>query len=122
MKTSSRRRSTDLDKAIGANLRRIRIERGMSQEGLSALLDLTFQQVQKYEKGTNAIASSRVPRICQALRIAPADLFGGTLDGMIPEAVVPMSVAAARMAAEINELSPKAQKVMAAVIDLVGGL
>jgi transcriptional regulator with XRE-family HTH domain len=110
-----------VDKLVGANLRRIRIARNFTQQSLAAELEITFQQIQKYEKGINAVASSRIPRLCQVLRIVPSDLFDGSLDGQA-ETVMPMSVAAARMAAKINTISPKAQAIMAAVLEAVGGL
>jgi DNA-binding Xre family transcriptional regulator len=48
----------------------------MSQTELGKSLGVTFQQIQKYEKGTNAIASTRIPDLCRALKITPNDLFG----------------------------------------------
>jgi transcriptional regulator with XRE-family HTH domain len=64
---------------VGANLRQYRIRAGLSQESLGAKVGVTFQQVQKYEKGTNAIATARLPAICQALNISPNDLYGVAL-------------------------------------------
>jgi transcriptional regulator with XRE-family HTH domain len=122
MTKSNRKRSTADDKVIGANLRHIRISRGMTQEALAHELGLTFQQVQKYEKGVNAIASSRVSALCRILRIVPSDLFDGLLGNAKPEPVEPMSAGAARMASRINTLSPAAHKIMAAVLDAVGDL
>jgi hypothetical protein len=37
---------------------------------------VTFQQIQKYERGTNAVASTRIPDLCRALEMTPNDLFG----------------------------------------------
>lgn len=56
-----------MDEQIGARVRAARIEKGMSQEKLGELLGLTFQQVQKYEKGTNRIAAPRLIEISIAL-------------------------------------------------------
>lgn len=44
------------DQIIGENLKAIRLFRGLSQAQLSAKIGVTFQQVQKYEKGTNRIS------------------------------------------------------------------
>jgi transcriptional regulator with XRE-family HTH domain len=52
-----------VDKAVGARLRMQRLSLGMSQEKLANALDVTFQQVQKYEKGTNRISASRLQHI-----------------------------------------------------------
>jgi transcriptional regulator with XRE-family HTH domain len=75
--SSKRRRGLEhVDLEVGANLRQYRIRAGLSQEALGAKIGVTFQQVQKYEKGTNAIATARLPAICQVLSISPNDLYG----------------------------------------------
>lgn len=56
-----------MDKQIGARVRAARLEARMSQEKLGEALGLTFQQVQKYEKGTNRIAGPRLIQIGKAL-------------------------------------------------------
>jgi len=53
---------------------------GMSQEKLGTALGLTFQQVQKYEKGTNRIGASRVQQISQILQVPVAFFFEGAPD------------------------------------------
>jgi len=50
---------------------------GMSQEKLGDALELTFQQVQKYEKGTNRIGASRLQQISQILQVPVAFFFEG---------------------------------------------
>lgn len=50
---------------------------GMSQEKLGDALGLTFQQVQKYEKGTNRIGASRLQQISRTLNVTPAFFFDG---------------------------------------------
>jgi len=52
-----------------------RILLGMSQEKLGEALGLTFQQVQKYEKGTNRIGASRLQQIAKILNVPPAFFF-----------------------------------------------
>lgn len=49
----------------------------MSQEKLGEALNLTFQQVQKYEKGTNRIGASRLQQISKTLNVPPAYFFDG---------------------------------------------
>lgn len=61
------RASTRNDQLIGARIRRRRLEIGMSQERLAELLGVTFQQVQKYEKGVNRVACSRLYDVAHAL-------------------------------------------------------
>ena len=54
-----------------------RVLLGMSQEKLGEALSLTFQQVQKYEKGTNRIGASRLQQISKSLNVPPAYFFDG---------------------------------------------
>jgi transcriptional regulator with XRE-family HTH domain len=54
-----------------------RIMLGMSQEKLGEALDLTFQQIQKYEKGTNRIGASRLQQISDILQVPVSFLFEG---------------------------------------------
>jgi transcriptional regulator with XRE-family HTH domain len=54
-----------------------RVLLGMSQEKLGEALSLTFQQVQKYEKGTNRIGASRLQQISKSLNVPPAFFFEG---------------------------------------------
>ena len=63
----NKKATSQLDKEIGARVRLRRLECGMSQEKLAEALGLTFQQVQKYEKGTNRITVSRLDQIATAL-------------------------------------------------------
>lgn len=65
------------DRTIGQRVRTRRLEIGMSQERLAELLGLTFQQVQKYEKGVNRIAVSRLIDIADALELPAAAFIHG---------------------------------------------
>ena len=71
------RSANAIDIKIGQRVRSRRLEIGMSQERLAELLGVTFQQVQKYEKGVNRIAASRLHDISTALDMAPARFFEG---------------------------------------------
>src|SRR3978361_438193 len=66
-----------VDKYVGSRGRMRRIMLGMSQEKLGEALGLTFQQVQKYEKGTNRIGASRIQKICDVLEVPVSFLFEG---------------------------------------------
>jgi len=61
-----------IDKHVGSRVRMRRMMLGMSQEKLGDALGLTFQQVQKYEKGTNRIGASRLQQISQILQVPVA--------------------------------------------------
>ncbi len=66
-----------VDKHVGSRVRMRRIMLGMSQEKLGEALGLTFQQVQKYEKGTNRIGASRIQQIAEILQVPVSFLFDG---------------------------------------------
>jgi len=65
-----------VDVLVGHRIRMYRMIRGMSQSQLATELGLTFQQVQKYEKGANRVGAGRLIRIAQALQIPVQTLFG----------------------------------------------
>jgi transcriptional regulator with XRE-family HTH domain len=66
-----------VDKYVGSRVRMRRIMLGMSQEKLGDALGLTFQQVQKYEKGTNRVGASRIQQISEILQVPVSFLFEG---------------------------------------------
>jgi transcriptional regulator with XRE-family HTH domain len=65
------------DKHVGSRVRMRRMMLSMSQEKLGDALSLTFQQVQKYEKGTNRIGASRLQQIAHILQVPVAFFFEG---------------------------------------------
>ena len=67
-----------IDKHVGSRVRMRRMMLGMSQSTLADRLHLTFQQVQKYEKGTNRISASRLQHISQILQLPVTFFFEGT--------------------------------------------
>jgi len=67
-----------LDIKVGIKVRALRLERQMSQEKLGDALGLTFQQVQKYEKGTNRISAGRLQRIAAILEVPVSVFFADT--------------------------------------------
>jgi transcriptional regulator with XRE-family HTH domain len=71
------RAANAVDRRLGQRVRTRRLEIGMSQERLAELLGVTFQQVQKYEKGVNRIAASRLFDIAGALDMPIARFFEG---------------------------------------------
>ncbi|RYG16120.1 XRE family transcriptional regulator, partial [bacterium] len=68
------------DRAVGARLRELRRERRMSQRVLGEALGVTFQQVQKYEQGTNRITGVRMRRAADLLGV-PLGYFHGVPGG-----------------------------------------
>jgi len=68
--------TTAADTAIGARIRAQRLARRMTQIALADALGITFQQLQKYEKGQNRIGAGRLQEIATVLRVPLAALFG----------------------------------------------
>jgi transcriptional regulator with XRE-family HTH domain len=66
-----------VDRYVGSRVRMRRIMLGMSQEKLGEALGLTFQQIQKYEKGTNRVGASRIQQISEVLQVPISFLFEG---------------------------------------------
>lgn len=66
-----------LDVALGARIRRFRKARNMSQERLAEAVGVTFQQVQKYERGANRVSFSRLALIAAALNTSLPELIDG---------------------------------------------
>jgi len=60
---------TPEDVAIGARIRRRRVELGMTQAELASAVGVTFQQIQKYERGANRVAASRLLNLSRALDV-----------------------------------------------------
>ncbi len=86
-----------IDKHVGSRVRMRRMMLSMSQEKLGDALDLTFQQVQKYEKGTNRIGASRLQQIANILQVPVSFFFEGaphvgTHHGSMSEAPSPAYV------------------------------
>lgn len=69
------KRKEPRDEEIAKRVRALRLQRGLSQTELSQALGVTFQQVQKYERGTNRISAGRLFRIAEVLEVPIAFFF-----------------------------------------------
>jgi transcriptional regulator with XRE-family HTH domain len=74
---NKKRRAGAEDVEIGRKIRALRLERGLSQSGLADGIELTFQQVQKYEKGTNRVSAGRLQRIADILNTPVMFFYDG---------------------------------------------
>jgi transcriptional regulator with XRE-family HTH domain len=74
------RRADNRDAEVGRRVRSRRLECRLSQTELADRIGVTFQQVQKYEKGVNRIGAGRLQRISEALEV-PVSFFFGASDG-----------------------------------------
>jgi transcriptional regulator with XRE-family HTH domain len=66
-----------IDGHVGKRLRQRRVELGMSQQKLSAITGVSYQQIQKYERGTNRVGASMLWLLSDALNVEPAYFFEG---------------------------------------------
>jgi transcriptional regulator with XRE-family HTH domain len=71
-----RKKPDQRDIEVARRMRAARLEKGLTQEKLGSALGLTFQQVQKYENGTNRIAAGRLHQIAEILGVPVGVLFG----------------------------------------------
>ena len=81
---NSPRRSTTFDKHVGKRLIYLRTIRELSQKDVAADLDISFQQVQKYESGKNRISAGRLWQISQTYKV-PIDWFFVDMPDANPE-------------------------------------
>jgi transcriptional regulator with XRE-family HTH domain len=77
LSNKTERSPNPVDLHVGARVRMRRKFLGMSQEGLAETIELTFQQVQKYERGANRISASKLYEISKALKAPVAYFFEG---------------------------------------------
>ncbi|WP_421937620.1 helix-turn-helix domain-containing protein [Phenylobacterium sp.] len=67
-----------IDVAVGARVRLARKTLGMSQQALAEAVGITFQQIQKYERGANRVSASMLAKIARTLGTPVAELFGAS--------------------------------------------
>jgi transcriptional regulator with XRE-family HTH domain len=75
-----KRQPNSADVQVGESIRAHRLMAGMSQNALARKLGVSFQQVQKYEKGTNRVGAGRLPRIADIFGVPIGALFKGSMD------------------------------------------
>jgi len=75
--TSKDKEINELDSHVGRRLKQRREKLGLSQTELSNLLDISYQQVQKYERGENKIPAGRLYQLANALKVTPDYFFEG---------------------------------------------
>lgn len=81
---------SDIDRVVGQNIHRQRRKLKLTQEKLGELLGLTFQQVQKYEKGVNRVSAGRLYEIAGVLEV-PVEFFFEGADAVFPSGVAELA-------------------------------
>ncbi len=74
------RTATEVDAFVGSQLKSLRKSAGYSQTELANKVGVTFQQIQKYERGTNRIGASRLWGFCKVFDVSPDKFFEGVED------------------------------------------
>ena len=103
------------DILIGTKIRARRVAIGMSQEKLGEAVGVTFQQIQKYEKGTNRVGGSRLMQIAAALKTTAPNRMPLENAEPVDEEAGP-SVYAIRLAIQIENLPDKRRAVVADLV------
>lgn len=101
-----------VDRYVGRRVCEKRISLGYNQSDLGRALGVTFQQVQKYEKGSNRISASKLFEISRFFRVDPAYFFDGLANGqpgMAEDDAAPFehNFPATRYTIEIQRLAPQ---------------
>ena len=105
----------DIDKFVGARLRLRRKLLSFSQAHMGKVVGVTFQQIQKYEKGTSRIAAARLWSLAQALNV-PVSFFFDGLDTSIPPREILISDTEQRLCLALRNLSGAQQQCLFALV------
>jgi transcriptional regulator with XRE-family HTH domain len=112
-----RNRDQRIDRKIGATIRIQRLKMEMSQSALGKALGVSFQQIQKYENGTNAVAATRIGDLCRVLKISPSDLIG--LSAKLSGEAAQFSLSTTKTALKLEKVSPEMHRAIDSILDAV---
>lgn len=110
---------SNIDPDIGALLKRLRLIAGLSQMDVAAKVGVTFQQIQKYEKGANRVSVSRLIALGKALNFKPSEFllnFEAGDDGKakaVPSAILSHNEALEEKLKAVRSLSDQLRKIAA---------
>jgi transcriptional regulator with XRE-family HTH domain len=93
-RAKSVRGASGADFEVGQRIRLLRVERDLSQAEMGDQIGVSFQQIQKYEKGTNRLSVGRLGQIAKLLKTTPHDLMGWDNKGP----VIPIDVESYKLA------------------------
>src|SRR5258708_12298781 len=85
------KRIEPVDKLVGQNIRIFRTAKGISQTELGNSVGVTFQQIQKYEKGANRVGSSRLAKIAVVLQVPVSHFFDNSASATDPPPPRPLA-------------------------------
>jgi len=116
------KKSTIIDEIVGRNIRIYRLAKGLSQTNLGNKLGITFQQIQKYEKGTNRVGSGRLYQIGIVLNVSVMSFFEGVETAASKKDASPFRLLAdplsLRLVQSFSEIaSPRTRSAVVALIE-----
>ena len=119
---SQNQKPNDTDSAIGRNLAALRRERRVTQQDLGDALGVTFQQIQKYERGSNRLSAGRLLDAARYFRVPVAQFY----EGVAASADLPAAISDPVLAEDSASLTGYFLRLPAeqrrAVLSLVDGL
>jgi len=123
--TTSVKEPRQEDIVMGSRIRQLRKMRELSQEQLGDKCGITFQQIQKYEKGTNRLSFSRMVTMAHALEVSINDLVPPQYRGTAPSAEVDdmlnTATVVGRLVADFNACSRPCQKALIHLVAVLSG-
>jgi len=116
------KKSTIIDEIVGRNILIYRLAKGLSQTNLGNKLGITFQQIQKYEKGTNRVGSGRLYQIGIVLNVSVMSFFEGVETAASKKDASPFRLLAdplsLRLVQSFSEIaSPRTRSAVVALIE-----
>lgn len=117
LKTKS---TTEIDRIIGARVRQLRMQLDMSQEAFGIEVGVTFQQIQKYEKGATTISCARMLQFAEILQTTPSEILGSLDRGPKAVAANPHSAAIFKAANEFATFPSELQVLIRQLCAVVG--
>lgn len=113
MKQHSTKNPHPFDRQMGKNLKELRAMYSITQSELADILEITFQQVQKYENGTNRLSTSNIGIICNHFDISESVLFKGiTVSDNVPE----FSKSALDVASKFEKMTAQEKSIIKSII------
>jgi transcriptional regulator with XRE-family HTH domain len=117
------KRASLIDHEVGRRIKLQRINAGLSQTELGDKIGVTFQQVQKYEKGLNRVGAGRLAKIADVLRVPVAVFFGlpGDSESKLPKGQSPTELLTRPYALRLLKayLAIEDKKVQASILEMV---
>ncbi len=113
MTKKSKGSADEVDKYVGTRLREVRLLCGVSQEKLAETIDLTFQQIQKYERGTNRLSASRLYQLATVFQVPIAYFYEGLGSAQDDATPPPLTRQEANTVRALRDLSPDWRNLMA---------